>query len=293
MIKIQCPKCQWQPDGLPRWTCKCGYSWNTFDTNGKCPSCGTRWHDTHCPNCGQPSEHESWYTTNIEEEKPLPVNYTELKTRKDKVESKLIAYGLKDSKITFLPYLDFFPDEFQTPYEVGCRILILWAVSYVATSPDEKPEVMAWLKASNLWDKVSEREKELFTQELPERALMDFSWRIESVIVLCWAVNLLDVLPGLGAELSDPDLNTLLDKLPIGKDPEPFLKSLTYRDQEEIFVENIINEMITWYLRDSMIFKKENEFTANAMISFERHFALNWVRQFSGISEWDETDTST
>ena len=105
-----------------------------------------------------------WYTTAIEEEEPLPVNYTELKTRKDKVESQLIAYGLKDSKITFLPYLDFFPDELQPPYEVGCRILILWAVSCVATDPDEKPAVMAWLKASNLWDKVSEREKELFTE---------------------------------------------------------------------------------------------------------------------------------
>jgi len=293
MIKIQCPKCQWQPDGFPHWTCTCGHSWNTFETKGVCPSCGTRWHDTYCPGCGRPSEHERWYTTAIDEEKPLPANYTELKTRKDKVENQLIAYGLKGSKITFLPYLEFSPEEFQPPYEVGCRILILWAVSCVATDADEKPAVMTWLKASNLWDKVSEREKELFTGELPERALMDFSWRIESVIVLCWAVNLLDVLPGLDAELSDPDLNILLDKLPIGKNPERFLNSLTYRDKEEIFVENIINEMITWYLRDSMILKKENEFTANAMISFERHFALNWVRQFSGISEWDETDTST
>jgi hypothetical protein len=29
------------------------------------------------------------------------------------------------------------------------------------------------------------------------------------------------------------------------------------------------------------------------MVSFERHGTLNWVRQFSGIKDWDEIDTST
>jgi len=293
MIKIACPKCQWQPDGFPRWRCSCGHSWNTFETKAKCPKCGTQWQDTHCPSCEQSSAHETWYTTYVEEEQPLPSNHIELSRRKDRVESKLVAYGLKDSKITFLPYLDFSPEEFQTPYEVGCRILILWAVSFVATNIGEKEEVAAWLKEYDLWDKVSERERKLFTEQLPERDLMDLSWRIEAVVVLCWVVNLLEELPDLNDEISDYALDDLMAKLPINENPVVFLNTLGYRDQEEIFIENIINEMITWYLRDRMIFKKENESNVNPMISYERHFALNWVRQFSGISEWDETDTST
>lgn len=82
-------------------------------------------------------------------------------------------------------------------------------------------------------------------------------------------------------------------KLPIGKDPQLFLNTLTYRDKEEIFIENITNEMITWYLRDRMLSGREEELKINPAVSFERHFALNWVRKFSEISEWDETDTST
>ena len=204
-----------------------------------------------------------------------------------------MAYGLKDSKITYLPYLNFSPEEFQTPYEVGCRILILSAVSYVSTNFGEKDEIKNWLKTSGLWAKVSEREKKLFTEELPERSLMDFSWRIESVIVLCWAVNLLEELPNLDKEIPDSTLDELMAKLPVDENPEFFLSLLAYRDKEEIFIENIINEMITWYLRDRMIFKKKNESNINPTISYERHYALNWVRKFSEIDEWDETDTST
>jgi hypothetical protein len=292
-IKIACPKCQWQPDGQPHWKCRCGYRWNTFETKWKCPECGIQWQDTYCPGCGKSSVHDEWYTTYVIREEQPPANIIELKIRKDKVESKLISYGLKDSKITYLPYLDFSPEEFQTPYEVGCRILILWAVSYVAANLNEKYEIANWLKICGLWDRVSEEEKKLFTEDLSERALMDFSWHLEAVVVLCWAVNLLEVLPDLNTQISDSAVDGLMAKLPICENPEIFLSILEYRDKEEIFIENIINEMITWYLRDRMLNKKENESNVNSTISFERHYALNWVRKFSEISEWDETDTST
>lgn len=265
-IRIACPKCQWQPDGRPRWTCSCGHTWNTFETKGKCPECGIQWQDTYCPDCHQSSPHEEWYTTYAMREERPPANLIELKRRKDKVESKLIAYGLKDSKITYLRYLDFSLEEFQTPYDVGCRILILWAVSYVATNLDEKDEIAEWLKTWALWDKVSEQEKKLFTEELPEISLMDFSWHIEAVVVLCWAVNLLEVLPDLNVEMTDSESDALMAKLPIDENPEIFLSILAYRDKEEIFVENIINEMITWYLRDKMLNKKTNESNVNAAI---------------------------
>ncbi len=49
--------------------------------------------------------------------------------------------------------------------------------------------------------------------------------------------------------------------------------------------------MITWYLRDRMISKKKNESNVNPTISYERHYALNWVRKFSDIDERDEVQT--
>lgn len=59
---VQCPKCEWKPDGKPYWECECGHSWNTFDTRGKCPSCGKQWQTTQCHACGKWSPHSRWYT---------------------------------------------------------------------------------------------------------------------------------------------------------------------------------------------------------------------------------------
>ena len=36
---IRCPKCNWVPHHTDRWLCKCGHSWNTFETAGSCPGC--------------------------------------------------------------------------------------------------------------------------------------------------------------------------------------------------------------------------------------------------------------
>ncbi|MDP9081733.1 MAG: DUF4272 domain-containing protein [Bacteroidota bacterium] len=291
--KIECPRCGWEPDGEAHWKCTCGQAWNTFETKGKCPACGIQWQDTSCPGCGQSSKHELWYTNQEKQQASIAVNLPELQRRKQIIENKLIAYGIKNSRISYLPYLEFSEEDFQTPYEVGCRILVLWAVSYVAGNLDEKDLIEGWLKTTVLWDKVSEREKKLFEQEVSQRELIDFSWRIEACIVLSWAVNLMENLPGLDSQMADDELDELMVKLPINENPNFFLSTLTLRNKEEIFTENIVNEMITSYLRNLMFSDKKEQLSINAAVSFERHYALNWVRKFGEIPEWDETDTST
>ncbi|MDB4923510.1 DUF4272 domain-containing protein [Mucilaginibacter sp.] len=292
-IKTECPKCEWEPDGYAHWGCTCGHSWNTFDTKAKCPACGIQWQDTHCPGCGQSSKHELWYTSQDKQQEPVAIDHPWLRKRKQIIENKLVAYGIKNSRISYLPYLEFSEEDFQTPYEVGCRILILWAVSYVAGNLHEKDIVESWLKTTVLWDKVSEHEKKLFEGEISQRTLIDFSWRVEAGIVLSWVVNLIEDLPGLDSQMSDDDLDELMAKLPINENPDFFLSTLVFRDKEEIFIENITNEMITSYLRNLMLSDKKEPLSINPTISFERHYALNWVRKFDEISEWDETDTST
>jgi hypothetical protein len=58
---IRCPKCLFRPAASLRWTCKCGHSWNTFWTSGRCPACHFQWEVTSCPGCGEMSEHRAWY----------------------------------------------------------------------------------------------------------------------------------------------------------------------------------------------------------------------------------------
>jgi hypothetical protein len=58
---IRCPQCLFQPPIGLHWTCKCGHSWNTFLTSGRCPACHFQWEVTQCPGCGEMSEHRAWY----------------------------------------------------------------------------------------------------------------------------------------------------------------------------------------------------------------------------------------
>lgn len=59
--KIECPVCQWEPDGKPYWMCHCGHQWNTFATYGECPSCGHVHKTTQCIACIELSPHPEWY----------------------------------------------------------------------------------------------------------------------------------------------------------------------------------------------------------------------------------------
>lgn len=59
--RIRCPKCGWQPRAKDRWLCDCGFTWNTFDTRGRCPACEYQWTITACLSCSEWSAHEDWY----------------------------------------------------------------------------------------------------------------------------------------------------------------------------------------------------------------------------------------
>jgi hypothetical protein len=64
-INLCCPSCGWKPDGRPHWKCNCGTVFNTFDTNGECPTCKKQWEYTQCVEdaggCSNISIHEEWY----------------------------------------------------------------------------------------------------------------------------------------------------------------------------------------------------------------------------------------
>ena len=73
---IRCPHCKWQPTRHSHWMCNnckapeffsngCGTTWNTFDTQGKCPGCNYRWKYTICLSCHSWSKHEAWYVKRI------------------------------------------------------------------------------------------------------------------------------------------------------------------------------------------------------------------------------------
>jgi len=292
---IECPTCNWQPDGEPHWTCTCGYSWNTFETRAQCPKCNTQWETTSCPGCGKSSPRNDWYFDSSIPKEPDTPEIAELKKRKKKLEERLISLGIKNYRVSHLSYLDYSKEEFQRPYEVGCRLIILNAISYSVHNLDDRPKIIQWLKKEKLWEQVSNNEINFLNQSKPnEDVLLDLSWKIESSILLGWVLNLFDNLHDITQECSDDVMDAFESKIPeLGAETKDFLRDLKFRPLDQIYEENLLNELVTTYFRDLMFSGKSDETQIDRVVSFERHQALNWLRKFQGINEWDDTDTST
>jgi len=58
---VRCPHCGWRPGADARWSCSCGYWWDTFQTRGCCPRCEHAWRDTACLACEAYALHADWY----------------------------------------------------------------------------------------------------------------------------------------------------------------------------------------------------------------------------------------
>lgn len=292
---IQCSICEWNPDGGKHWGCSCGHLWNTFKTKGKCPKCKTQWEDTRCPGCGKSTPHKEWYKTKEEIEQLEKSGNQELRAKKKSLESKLISYGIKNHRVSHLPYLDHSKEDFQSTYDAGCRMMIFYAIGYVVHNLDDRQKIIDWFKTENLWGKVSENEKEFLNAKSPdENLIMDLSWRIESALTLGWCLKRVNKLPKLDNDNNEMELEEFQNNVPeLGESLKDFLSNLEFRNIDEIYEENLLNEISTTYFRDLMFSGKEDETKINRFTSFERHRTLNWLRRFMGISDWDETDTST
>lgn len=292
---IQCSSCEWSPDGDKHWSCSCGHLWNTFTTKGKCPNCGTQWKDTWCPACGKTTAHKDWYKTKAEIEQLENTGDKILRAKKKSLESKLIDYGIKNHRVSYLPYLDHTKENFHSSYEAGCRMMILYAIGLSVQHLEERKNIIQWFKDEKIWDRVSPDEKTYLKNPNPsEDMLMDLSWRLEGALSLGWCLQQIDTLPRLDDDDDHTAIQQFQENIPqVGETLHPFLSTIKLRDLGEIYEENLLNELATTYFRNLMFNGKEDQTQINRHTSFERHKTLNWLRQFMGIEDWDDTDTST
>jgi hypothetical protein len=220
---------------------------------------------------------------------------SEIVQRKKQLEARLAKHGIVDYHVTFLPYLDFDEKTFATPYETGCRMLIFYAGAYVASEPDDRQAIVDWLKSENLWEQVSFNEQQFFIgNQTDEGDITRFSWQTENAYILAWALHLINETPSPTSQITQEQLDDFMNKVPqLGTDLGDFLSNLKYRETTEIYDENLFYELATSHFRDLRFTGKEDTSDIESGISYIRHKTLNWLRRFQGISDWDETITST
>ena len=180
--------------------------------------------------------------------------------------------------------------QIRTPEEVTKRVVILLGIFQAATGR-KKEELINILKKNNLWEAVSETERNFLLKPIDETKFeaIQFGWRSEAVFILLWTLKIVEKeeIP-----VDETNLDLIVDFL---KDNEYYKKidiaNAQLRDSNEILhlLETIYS--IHWELRDAKIHNKKPPNNYHPSIIYEWHYALNWLVRSN--ENWDDITTDT
>lgn len=201
---------------------------------------------------------------------------------------------LKSLNIPFIDHLPLIEEEsevkIRTAQEIAERALILVYLAYVSEVPDERENVIEFLKTNFLWNKVSPAEKELFQkEELTRQETANISWRSEGVLLLLWTINKVDKLE---LPIEQVEIPEIVSRLPeFLTDPSEFIKSSIIRPTTEILDQSDLIYRLHWATRNANLNNQPMPANLDLSIIMERHYAINWVTFYA--DEWDEISTDT
>jgi len=178
----------------------------------------------------------------------------------------------------------------RTPPEVAERLLLLAAVTAVAADVDRQ-EVLSWLRQEGLWTKATPAEKAFLAAEHPtEKSRIHFSWQMEAVYVLGWALNL---IPAMTPPTTQASIGDILERVPgPGDRVGEFVASCKLRPATEIraAAESALNAHA--YCRQAKSAGKPEPHGYDIEVAQERHRALNWLIRYES-ADWDDVATDT
>lgn len=171
----------------------------------------------------------------------------------------------------------------RTGQEIAQRILVLTYLNCVAADSSLRHDVIAFLKQESLWEKASAEEKKLFEKnQLSEEDTLKIGWRGESIWLLLWTINKVDMLD---LPASEVNIRDVFEKLPTFlSDTRDFIASAHIRPLSEILDQSDFIFRLTWTIHVQS--GGTNEMIFNPSIAYERHYAISWVT--SAHETWDE-----
>lgn len=180
-------------------------------------------------------------------------------------------------------------DELRDAGEIARRALTLAAVISCAYG-DSKKDVINWLKQEALWDSVSPEEKQFMESKTGSEENARFTWRIEALIPLLWAINKIDTMPALSSQCDTEPLKKAVVWSP--NSTEEYIRSSVLRPEDEILNEYEKVYQAHWTVRDARLNNKAMPKKYNPEVVYERHFGFNWLTGYMG-QEWDDIATDT
>jgi hypothetical protein len=186
------------------------------------------------------------------------------------------------------------------------RVAVLWAVKLRADGYTQD-EVLGLIEQENLWDIVSARERTFLEKESPTAEdCEDFTWRLESIWALLWALGYVEQLDWPSRQCDVPAVIEIFGKL--DADAE-FITAATLRPVAELLDARDLIMRIHWAIRDAYLHRQqmipedlnwsgESELVhlsecEGVIVVEERHRALSWLLDADEAQDWDHVDTST
>jgi hypothetical protein len=183
------------------------------------------------------------------------------------------------------------PDEVRSPQEIAIRALALFGVWGIAIGASHE-DVLEWLEDNDLRKAFSPNELKFVDNQHPSFELEnEFSWHAERLIVLLWALNLIDSLPDADKKC---DTSVFERCLPPFSDQseEQFVSSAAMRSEDELWEAAERTLDLHWQARDAQINNRKPRDPVDIDVVEERHHAINWVIGYEGL-DWDDVTTDT
>lgn len=183
-------------------------------------------------------------------------------------------------------------DQIRSSREVGERALALFAIVGLALRAP-RTDVLRWLQDNELWDSLSPRELGFIDNPLPSRkAVIDATWNAEGLIVLLWALRLVEQMPPADEQCDTSIFQELLPPytdIPVRE----FVDSARLRSEAELisFADECLR--LHWEARDAKLRQRAPRLPVDIEIIQERHRAINWVIGCDGGASWDEVTADT
>lgn len=171
--------------------------------------------------------------------------------------------------------------------QIARRSIVLASVVAVAHI-NEGEATIKWLKEENLWDEVSPIEREFLTAEdRAENDCVRYTWQIECLIPILWAIQKIDAMPGLD-DLCEPSMVIDVMVAP-DESTEDFLQSASLRPADVIQEAYEQVHHAHWEARKPGF--KDTE-RLNLEVVQERHYGFNYIIGYEGQA-WDAITTDT
>lgn len=180
-------------------------------------------------------------------------------------------------------------DEIRPAEDIARRALTLAAVVSCAYGAS-KPAVVDWLKKEDLWGEATPLERVFLESESDEKTRCGFTWRIEALVPLLWAIGKIDTMPGITGQCDTEPLKRAVVWPP--ESTEAYILAAELRDEAEISREYEAVYQAHWKVRDARLNGKRVPRKLDPEVIYERHYGFNWLMGYMK-QPWDDITTDT